>query len=247
MRGQENNAEALVMTQLTLTYYGHCAFLWQTAQGLRILADPYRNQIDRYWFAHLFPSLECDLGLITHTHFDHDAAERLPEAASLLRTPGHFKHRDASIKGILDLHSGASGLRGMPNVMFLLETGGMRFLHLGDNRTDWPQRVRRSVGRVDVLMVTVDDSCHLLSYEEVDRLIAQVNPRVVIPMHYRIPALMPESCGLRPPEAWLATQSNVKLWGTHSISLSAESLPSSTQIWVLELSPESLAAPRVDP
>ena len=84
--------------QLTLTYFGHCAFLWETAQGMRVLADPYRNQADRYWFTHRFPDVMCDLGLITHAHFDHDAADRLPEAASLLRTPGRFHQQDMTIQ-----------------------------------------------------------------------------------------------------------------------------------------------------
>ncbi len=65
----------------SLTYYGHCAFLWENEAGLRVLADPYRNISGRYWFTHLFPDVGCDLGLITHAHFDHDAAERLPEGA----------------------------------------------------------------------------------------------------------------------------------------------------------------------
>ena len=29
--------------QVTVTYYGHCAFLWETSQGARVLVDPYRN------------------------------------------------------------------------------------------------------------------------------------------------------------------------------------------------------------
>ena len=232
---------------VSLSYYGHCAFLWQTSRGLRVLADPYRNQADRYWFTRLFPQVECDLGLITHAHFDHDAAERLTEGASLLRTPGQLQVEDMSILGIMDIHSGASGLRGMRNVMFLLETGGLRFLHIGDNRADWPEDVSQAVGRVDVLLITVDDTCHLLSYAEVDSLIERVDPHIVIPMHYRIPSLMPESCGLKPPDQWLATQSSVKQLKGHSAAISRAELPASAQVWVFEPSPDSLSAPGVEP
>lgn len=230
-----------------LTFYGHCAFLWQTSQGLRVLTDPYRNIEDRYWFTRSFPDVECDLGLITHAHFDHDAAERLPEGASLLRSPGQFQVEDVSIEGILDIHSGASGLRGMKNVMFLMETAGLRFLHIGDNRADWPEEVSVAVGNVDVLLVTVDDSCHLLSYAEVDSLIERVDPRIVIPMHYRNPSLMPESCGLKTPDQWLATQPSVKQLKGHSADISREELPASAQVWVFEPSPASLSAPEVEP
>ena len=152
-----------------------------------------------------------------------------------------------SVKGIVDVHSGGSGLRGMKNVMFLLETGGLRFLHIGDNRADWPEEVNQAVGKVDVLLVTVDDTCHLLTYAEVDSVIERVNPRIVIPMHYRIPSLMPESCGLKPPDQWLATQSSVKQLKGHSAAISREELPASAQVWVFEPSPASLSAPKLEP
>ena len=230
---------------LTLTYYGHCAFFWQTSLGLRVLADPYRNRHDRYWFTRRFPQVECDLALITHAHFDHDAAECLPEATSVLRMPGHFQHQDMSILGIPDIHAGRSGRLNFPNTMYRLEADGISFLHIGDNRVDMVPAARRAVGQVDVLFVTVDDSCHLLSYQQVDSFIAQLTPRIVVPMHYLIPGLIPESTTLRPPDGWLATQSNVRRLNSHSITLSPEDLPGSTQVWVFDPSPESLAAPTV--
>ncbi|MEE8301536.1 MAG: MBL fold metallo-hydrolase [Candidatus Tectomicrobia bacterium] len=222
--------------QVTLTYYAHCAFLWQTPQGVRVLTDPYRNQHDRYWFTRPFPRVECDLALITHTHFDHDAVSRLPETTSVLRMPGEFRYRDLTIRGILDKHSGTRS-KGMPNVMFRLETCGLRFLHIGDNYVDWPDEVKQAVGDIDVLMVTVDDSCHLLTYPEVDTLINMVQPRVVVPMHYLIPGLMPESTTLRTIDEWLSVCSRVRHLGGHRITLSKSDLPSDTEVWVFEPSP----------
>jgi L-ascorbate metabolism protein UlaG (beta-lactamase superfamily) len=232
---------------LTLTYYGHCAFQWQTEAGLKVLADPYRNIAERYWFKRLFPDVECDLGLITHAHFDHDAAERLPEGASLIRMPGDFTNQDMSVRGVLDLHSGASRLREFPNVMFRLETGGVSFLHIGDNRADWPTDVARAIGEVDVLLVTVDDSNHLLTYEDVDSLVQRLGPKVVIPMHYQIPGLMADDTGLEPPEGWLATQNRVKRLDGSSAEFSPQSLPSQTEVWLFQPSPVSFASPPVEP
>lgn len=232
----------------TLTYYGHCAFLWQTGPGLRVLIDPYRNRADRYWFTRRFPNIQCDLTLVTHAHFDHDAVDWLPETTSLIRLPGEFQFPDLSVKGILDYHSGArSQLINMPNVMFRLETNGVSFLHLGDNRVQWPEAVIRAVGTVDVLLVTVDDSRHLLTYPEVDELVARLNPRVVIPMHYYIPGLTAPSSGLEPPEGWLDTQPSVQRLGRSQIPIDPGSLPDSTQVWVLEPDPASLTAPATLP
>ena len=165
---------------MRLTYFGHCAFRWETPGGVTAVADPYRNQSGRYWFTRLFPHVRCDLGLITHAHFDHDAVERLPEAASILRMPGEFSTGDCGSRAC-SLHSGASRLRDFPNVMFRLEAGGLSFLHIGDNRVEWPVDVASAVGDVDVLLVTVDDSNHLLTYEQVDSLVQRLQPKVVIP------------------------------------------------------------------
>ncbi len=158
-----------------------------------------------------------------------------------------LRYRDVSVRGIQDLHSNPRGTSpNFPNVMYRLETGGLSFLHIGDNRADWPAEVAESVGQVDVLMVTVDDSNHLLTYQEVDSLIDRLGPRVVIPMHYQIPGLMPDCAGLRPPDGWLATHPSVKRLRGHCTAFSAQELPDSTEIWVFEPSPETMAAPVAD-
>lgn len=232
---------------LTLTFYGHCAFVWQTAAGVRVLTDPYRNIQGRYWFYRQFPRVESDLALVTHAHFDHDAVTALPEETSVIRMPGEFTYRDVAIRGIRDIHSANSGRRGMVNTMFRIETGGLRFLHIGDNRATWPENVRAEVGDIDVLFVTVDDSCHLLRYAEVDQLIATVQPRIIVPMHYLIPGLMPCSSTLLPADGWLATQKHVRRLGQEHITLSVEDLPAQPEVWVFEAAIASLTAPRTAP
>ena len=232
---------------MKLTYFGHCAFRWETPGGVTVMADPYRNQAGRYWFTRLFPDVHCDLGLISHAHFDHDAADRLPEAASVLRMPGEFTVSDLQIRGIGDFHSGPSRLSDFPNVMFRLEVGGVSFLHIGDNRADWPPEVARAVGDVDVLIVTVDDSIHLLTYDEVDGLVDRLQPRVVIPMHYAIPGITSAECELLTPERWLEHQQTVRRLESHEADFSPERLPGSTEVWLFQPAPDSLNAPETSP
>ena len=233
---------------MKLTYFGHCAFRWETPAGITVMADPYRNQAGRYWFSRLFPGVHCDLGLISHAHFDHDAADRLPEAASVLRMPGEFAAGDLQIRAIGDFHSGPSRLSDFPNVMFRLEVNGVSFLHIGDNRADWPSEVAAAIGGVDVLMVTVDDSIHLLTYDEVDGLVQRLDPRVVIPMHYAIPGITSGDCELLPPDRWLDRQRTVRRLDSPQAEFSTTGeLPSSTEVWLFQPAPESLGAPETLP
>ena len=230
---------------MRLTYFGHCAFRWETPGGVTAVADPYRNAADRYWFTRLFPEVRGDLGLITHAHFDHDAVDRLPEAASILRMPGEFSASDLHVRAIGDFHSGPPRLKDFPNVMFRLESNGIRFLHIGDNRVEWPADVARAVGDIDVLLVTVDDSNHLLTYEQVDSLVQRLQPRVVIPMHYAIPGLHSPECELLPPDRWLKRQPEVRRLETDRFEFTDGRLPHQTEVWLFQPTSASLSAPEI--
>ena len=230
---------------MRLTYFGHCAFRWETPGGVTVVGDPYRNEADRYWFTRLFPEVSCDLGLISHAHFDHDAVDRLPEAASILRMPGEFSSGDLQIRGVGDFHSGPARLSDFPNVMFRLEAGGVSFLHIGDNRAEWPTEVEDAVGEIDVLLVTVDDSIHLLTYKQVDALVQRLRPRVVIPMHYAIPGLTAAECELLPPEQWLARQPTVRRLDGARFDFSPGNLPAQTEVWLFRPARASLTAPEI--
>lgn len=223
----------------TLTYFGHCAFLWVSPSGTRVLIDPFGNSPTSHWFHDLFPHVENDVTIVTHDHFDHNAIERVPGLPTLLRGPCEFRLNDVAIRGVLDLHSGRSGLQGLQNTMFAIEIEGVRFCHLGDNRHDFPEAAREQIGDVDVLMVTVDDSCHLLSYEQVGSLIARLEPRVVMPMHYFIEGVTTDrvttsGSPLEPPTKWLSTQGEVKHLSGKALEISRDSLPPSREVWMLK-------------
>ena len=82
-------------------------------------------------------------------------------------------------------------------------------------------------------MASVDDSCHLsMTFEEINRLVASLNPRVVIPMHYFIPEITIQESTLRAIEQWLGTQEIVRRLQQHTIDLSLTSLPKTRETWV---------------
>ena len=217
----------------SITYYGHCAFLWQSEGGYRVLVDPFGNSEDRLWFPEPFPELQADVVLVTHDHFDHNHFHRVPDCPTVLRGEGEFTFGEFNIKGVTDLHSGRSGLQGMKNTIFTVEVGGVRYCHIGDNRHDMPVAVARAIGEIDVLMVTVDDSCHLLSYAQVDELINRLMPGVVIPTHYYIGGLTAVESTLRSAEGWLEAQNSVRFLGVSSINLAPDDIPKARQVWVM--------------
>ena len=216
---------------VSLRYFGHSAFLFEEETGERLLIDPFGNSDERRWFLKQFPPMEVDLVAVTHDHFDHNAVDALPDGTKVMRGEGTARVGKTSISGVVDLHSGPSGASGMPNTIYVIEHEGVRYCHFGDNRPDIPDDVRTALGKIDVLMAPVDDSNHLLRYDEVDQLVDVLSPRVVIPMHYYIEGLTTVESTLTGPEGWVRRQSPRRPLRQSSIRIDRRGLPYEREVW----------------
>jgi L-ascorbate metabolism protein UlaG (beta-lactamase superfamily) len=221
------------MAAVEMRYLGHSSFLWTTAGGTRVVIDPYDNTHphDWRWFVQPFPEIEADLVLVTHDHFDHNATHRIGGDPRIVRGPEEIRTPEVAVVGFGDRHAHPDD---MTNTVFLLELGGVRLCHLGDNRPDVPQDVVDAIGRVDVLVVPVDDSSHLLRFWEVGQLVETFGPRVVVPVHYLIPGLTDPGSTLLPADTWLGTQHGVRHLGTSTIEVGPDSFPVDREVWVFE-------------
>jgi L-ascorbate metabolism protein UlaG (beta-lactamase superfamily) len=72
----------------------------------------------------------------------------------------------------------------LDNVILVMETGGFRIAHWGDNRDKPDELVMKAIEGVDVLILPIDDSKHILSYEQIQSIIDALSPHVIIPCHY---------------------------------------------------------------
>ncbi len=139
---------------------------------------------------------------------------------------------DLRLTGYGDWHVPGHSSAGLANVIFVLESGGVRVCHLGDNRWPPPTEFVAAIGAVDLLIVPVDDSCHLLGYDEVDAFIELFKPRVVIPVHYFIPQITAPESTLEPPDGWLTRHEQVR-HVEGAVQLGADKLPETTEIWLM--------------
>lgn len=236
--------------EVALEYIAHSSFRIRTAKGTRILIDPYAS---RMWLGYDFPQhILADEILITHPHYDHDADVLIGQKPApwepgipALRDPGTYKMGDITITGIAGKHGGPWGREfGQTNTIWVLDTGILRIAHLGDNGPLTDAAIR-ALGRVDILMMPIDAQEHILKAAEVDAIRKALHPRVVIPMHYRLPDLesagSPEGLGEIGP--WLATQKNVVQLKTSMAKFSVASLPRSETVMVFPHSPLVKAPP----
>lgn len=222
----------LAQGQIAIEYIAHSCFRVHTSSGARLLIDPFAS---RMWLGYDFPErLAADAVLITHPHYDHDAdvliGQQPPPWAPdvrVMRNAGTYKVSDVTIIGIKGKHADPWGKEfGQTNTIWLLEVGGLRIAHLGDNGPLTEANLKE-LGRVDVLMMPIDAKQHILKEREIQAIRNALRPRIVIPMHYRLPDLEPSPDS---PEdlgeivAWLASQQNVVRLESNTATLSGSSL-----------------------
>jgi len=216
-----------------LSYLGHASFKWVTPSGTRIVIDPYRNRSGRHWFDRRFPQVEADLVLVTHTHFDHDAIDRVTGHPEVLDTAGFKRGTDYLIQGLTGRHARAEAY-GKENRILVIQVSGVRFCHWGDNGAQVPDDLSRTLGRIDVLMLPVDESEHVLTLSEVAEVIERLSPRVIVPTHYLIPGLTSPQSTLEPIDGWLARQPRVRRISASGVTLAPHTLPQTQEVWIFE-------------
>jgi L-ascorbate metabolism protein UlaG (beta-lactamase superfamily) len=238
-----------------IAYFGGSAFRITTPAGLMLMIDPWRNLPNGScdWFYHDFPKTAVDIGASTHAHFDHDALHRLDASVLLDRPIGRYEFGDLKITGIADKHATdatyapydyhkinryfggnqilpPNNARSWDNCMLLVETCGLRILHWGDNRHDPSAHVWEMIGAVDILLLPIDDSQHVLGNPMVDQIITRIAPRIVIPHHYFIWNVVLRQSTLFSTEKWLATQENVRHLDGATTHYHPKTLPAETTI-----------------
>ena len=226
---------------LVVHFLGHAAFLLRSEDGTRVLLDPWDNSEERHWFADPFPQIQCDVLAMSHGHSDHVGEHRVTVVHETVREPASVARGGIRVRAFADAHARGWG----DNMIIAVEAGETRFVHLGDNRAEVPDELIEEIGAVDMLAVPIEDTRHLLEFEEVDRLVAAFRPGVVVPMHYGHPSISADTMALGPCDEWLAGQKRVRhLEG--EISLDRKAFPEEPEVWVLEPMPGPSTGPVVN-
>ncbi len=229
---KSGDGDPMAAGEVTVDFYGHAAFKMTSPAGFTMLFDPWRNDPSGawgLWFPEEFPEIEVDAILSTHAHFDHDATERPNGQMILDRMTGTYRFNDVRITGLADKHqceapgwykwTDAMPEFGQPqcppenfhhldNNIYLLETGGLRIAVWGDNRQNPADHVWAALTEIDVLVLPVDASQHILSYQQADEIVERIKPHVIIPEHYLTKGASITLTTLGTAEEWTKQQKN---------------------------------------
>jgi len=220
-----------------LQWLGQSAFILTSAQGTKVLIDP-AGASTGYTVA---PIAGVDAVLVTHEHSDHNNVSLATGSPLILRALSATgwneinqkvgNEGDVSVRAVTGAyHDNTQGSTRGRNGIFVLEVGGLRLVHLGDlGHLLTPEQVQ-SIGRVDVLMVPVGGS-YTIDAAMATQVVGQLNPKVVLPMHYKTPKMSPTWPGT--DAAPFLEGKTVQRPNSTTISLSPSTLPAQTTVVVL--------------
>ena len=168
---------------MTITWYGQSCFRIETKEG-SILIDPFSKDIGLRP-----PKIKDDLVLISHEHSDHNNLDGLNDEAFVIRGPGEYERKGIHVQGILSYHDKTNGTERGLNTMYVIKAEDMTLCHLGDIGQEELTDVQvEAIGDVDALMIPVG-GVYTIDYKGALHIISQIEPKVIVPMHYQVPGL----------------------------------------------------------
>jgi len=168
---------------MKINHLGHSCFKVR-CKDLNILIDPYDNSIGLK-----MPKVRADIVLVTHHHFDHDNVSVAGKDALIIDGPGEYEAKGVFIYGREAFHDDQEGAALGTVTMYLIEEDKIRLAHLGDlGQKKLTKDQLEFLDNVDILLIPVGGQ-YTINASEASNIINEIEPRIVIPMHYGFPGL----------------------------------------------------------
>ncbi len=153
-----------------------------------IVIDPFSEELGLK-----LPKMEADILLVTHNHYDHNNIKAVSGGPFLINGAGEYELKGVSIQGISSFHDDSGGSQRGLNTIYTIEAEEMKLCHLGDfGQKELTPAQLEEIGGVDILIIPVGGTCTVDS-KQAAKIVNQIEPRIVIPMHYQLPKIKVKS------------------------------------------------------
>jgi len=178
---------------MIITWQGQSCFKIQDKigpEGLTLVTDPFHKN-----FGLKVPNFEADVITVSHQHSDHNNIRALRGSPFIIDCAGEYDFKEVLIEGIDSYHDDKNGAERGNNLIFRIEIDDISVVHLGDlGQILDNSQLERLVG-TDILLIPVG-GIYTLDAKQAVEVISQIEPRIVIPMHYKIKNLKIELDGV---------------------------------------------------
>jgi len=173
---------------MNIFWKGQSCFQITSSEGknnhVNIVIDPFDENIGLKP-----PKLEADILLVTHQHHDHNNVKAVSGSPFLIEGPGEYEIKEVYIEVLSSSHDDSSGKEKGLNTIYTIEAEDIRICHLGDlGQKELTSEQLEKIGEIDILMIPVG-GVYTIGVKEAVRIMSQIEPNIIIPMHYQIPKL----------------------------------------------------------
>ena len=222
-----NHSTAQTANQLTIQWLGHTCFYF-TGGGLRVLVNPFKPfKQTGCTIGYRNPKIDTQLVLISSRLLDEGSIDGFTGDPILLHESGVYQFNDTQIQGIRTFKDRQQGQRLGTNIAWLWKQAGIKILHLGGLAGPIQDEERYLIGRPDVMLIPVGGGKKSYTPQEAKEIIRFLNPKVVIPTHYKTQAADEATCDLASVEPFLQVMegNTIRQLPGDTLTLTSEGLP----------------------
>ncbi len=161
---------------MDMVWLGHSSFRLHS-QGMVVVTDPYPDSLGLR-----MDGRAAAIVTVSNTHPNHSAEVTVAGEPRVFRAPGEYEFSDVMVRGVMTPLP-----EGVPhehrNVAFTIEMDGISVCHLGDLSRPLTTRQLEELKPVDVALVPAGGHC-TLPLDLALQTIQDLDPRVVVPMHF---------------------------------------------------------------
>jgi L-ascorbate metabolism protein UlaG (beta-lactamase superfamily) len=173
---------------MEISYLGHSCFKIR-GRDASVVTDPFGKGLG---LPTQVPSrFTADIVTISHDHLGHNNLAMVGGDPHLVNGPGEYEIRGVNIQGVAAYHDDAQGVRLGRVTLYAIAIDDIVLAHLGDLGHSLSEEQLARLGAVDILLIPVGGG-NALAATQAAAVANQLEPKVVIPMHYKLPGLKVE-------------------------------------------------------
>lgn len=211
---------------MEITWLGHSCFRLRSREAT-VVTDPCDKSA-----GYTIGRPTADIVTVSHEHGAHNNVGAVAGSPRIVRGPGEFEISDALLLGVQTYHDDEQGKQHGKNTAYVIEAEGVRICHLGDLGHVPTAAQAEDLSGVDVLLIPIGGNSTMGAATAVET-VSLLEPKIVIPMHYRTPASKGELDG---PERFLKEMGAPKAMEERQpkLSVAKNTLPNETHVLVLD-------------
>ena len=201
---------------------GHSAFRLR-GKDVTIVTDPFPPTLGLN-----MGKVGADIVTVSHPSTNHSFTQGVGNNPRIVAGPGEYEVADVLIAGVA---TGTTPGVGATNTIYVLRFDDLAVCHLGDLRSKLSDMQVEEIGSIDILLVPAGGG-GALGPTEAAEVVHQLEPMLVIPMHYKIEGAKID--GLEPVDLFCREMGSKEFVPEPKISVTKSSLTSEVRLAVLE-------------